>query len=609
MPDDEPVEPQAEQSPETPESPEAETAPVETPEDPAPAADTNNTELPADGSPVNEQPPAAKPQKWWQRWLHKKRFTIPAVIVVLLAIILGLPFTRYKVLALVWKQSFDVTFTDSKTSKPITEASVKVGSASATTDKKGQAHVSGVPVGKRSVSITKKYYKDASQVVLVPLGKPAGFSFQLVATGRQVPITVTNKISTKAVENVLVKASDTQVRSDKDGKAVIVLPADKDSVKATISGDGYNSQDVTIKVTESEDKANTFSVTPAGKVYFLSKLSGKIDVIKTDLDGQNRQTVLAGTGKEEDTNTVLLASRDWKFLALQSRRDSDQAKLYLIDTSSDKLTTMDEGNVNFTLTGWQGHRFIYLVGRNDVKNWEPKAGALKSYSADAAKVTTLDETTAEGSSDTDYAHETISDAYSLTDSIIYTKAWTSYYGSSAKLADKTSKIISVQADGSHKTTLKSFGLPNGTQASSIFIQSRIYELNGIYYKADYDNNYYKYEDGQVSTATDLKSEDFYNNNYPTYLLSPDGQQTFWAESRDGKNTLFIGDQDGKQGKQIATLSEYSPYGWYSNDYLFVSKNSSELYIMPSAGGTALKVSDYHKPQRSYYGYGGGYGGI
>src|SRR6185369_16053847 len=114
-------------------------------------------------------------------------------------------------------------------------------------------------------------------------------------------------------------------------------------------------------------------------IYFLSKASGKIDVVKTNLDGTDRQTVLAGTGKEEDTDTILLASRDWKYLALKSRRDGKAVKLYLIDTSNDKLTTIDEGNATFDMVGWQNDYFVYYVYRNNVKSWQPKGSSLKSY--------------------------------------------------------------------------------------------------------------------------------------------------------------------------------------------------------------------------------------
>jgi len=98
-----------------------------------------------------------------------------------------------------------------------------------------------------------------------------------------------------------------------------------------------------------------------------------------------------------------------------------------------------------------------------------------------------------------------------------------------------------------------------------------------------------------------------------YLASPSGNSTFWSEPRDGKNSLFVGDQAGSNAKQIASLSDYQTYGWYSEDYLLASKNGSELYIFGSEGikkeSAALKITDYHKPVLNYPGYGGGYGGL
>ena len=77
--------------------------------------------------------------------------------------------------------------------------------------------------------------------------------------------------------------------------------------------------------------------------------------------------------------------------------------------------------------------------------------------------------------------------------------------------------------------------------------------------------------------------------------------------------MFIGDNDGGSSKQIAKLSDYQAYGWFSENYLLVSKNGSELYILGTDGiakdADALKITDYHKPSFSFPGYGGGYGGL
>jgi hypothetical protein len=107
----------------------------------------------------------------------------------------------------------------------------------------------------------------------------------------------------------------------------------------------------------------------------------------------------------------------------------------------------------------------------------------------------------------------------------------------------------------------------------------------------------------------LSQDQFWSTPYPTYLLSPSSNQTFWTDQRDGKNTLFVGDNDAKNQKTIASLSGYNIYGWFTDNYLLVSKSSSELYVMPVAGGTPLKITDYYKPAINYQGYGGGYGGL
>jgi hypothetical protein len=78
---------------------------------------------------------------------------------------------------------------------------------------------------------------------------------------------------------------------------------------------------------------------------------------------------------------------------------------------------------------------------------------------------------------------------------------------------------------------------------------------------------------------------------------------------DGKYNLFVGNQLGDDKKSVGTLGDYNTYGWYTDNYLLVSKSSSELYIMPKNGGAALKISDYFKPSQYFSGYGGGYGGI
>jgi len=567
--------------------------------------------------------PTNKFARLWQAYKAKKKLSIPLTVVIVIILILAIPFSRYKILGLAIKRQFAVVIVDSQTNKPVSDAEVTLAGHQAKTDNQGRATVTA-KVGSSKLLVTKKYYTDYSHSVLVALHKAANpLQVKLQATGRQVPVKILNKITGKPVENATIGVAGTQAHTDKNGTVTIVLPADKSTLGATLTANGYNDAKATVQITDQQTTKNNFTIVPTGKLYFLSKATGTIDVVKTDLDGSNRQTVLAGTGNEDDQNTVLLATRDWKYLALLSRRDTTgNAQLNLIDTSNDQLTNIDKGNATFGLSGWIDHSFVYTVNRNGLQVWQPKQVALKSFNADSKQLSTIDETQAAGSDQSNYAVENISWINELGGKIVYFKTWTGYdsdiysYGVAPQIAGKQAEIISADPSGS-KTTVKSFALnvPSGSSyynplSSYNTVQ---YRPDEIFFTLNNDQggvSYDKYENGQLS-EDDKESADYFSTSedYPTYLASPSGNQTFWSEARDGKNTLFVGDNNGSNGKQIANLSELTPYGWYTNDYLLVSKDSSELYIMPVAGGTPLKVSDYHKPVRNFSGYGGGYGGF
>ena len=525
-------------------------------------------------------------------------------VVLLAAILLVIPPTRYGILGSFIRKDLTLRLVDSQTGKAVTDAQATVGFATAYTNDTGQVVLNGVPVGEHTLQIKKKYFKDITQSVTVPVwGDAQVGDVKAEATGRQVPLTVKNKISGGAVQKVTVTVADSTAITDDHGEATIVLPADANTAKATFKADGYNDLQADVTITEQKDDKNTFSAVPKGQLYFLSKRTGKINVMKASLDGTEPKIVLAGTGKEQEGETVLLASRDWKYLLLKSRRDSDQPKLYLINTATDQLTVVDEGNAEFSLVGWHNHTFIYRVERLGVKEWQPKRVALKSFDADGSKLQTLDETAGEGTNGSNAAYEqylgtNIIDTRGV---VIYTKVW---YGQSAS---KQGTISSVEPNGANKKVLKTF-------APQIYISIVIpYEADELYFETFEPSDkkgYYEYEDGLVKENKNIKASDF-TQFYPTYLLSPSGKKTFWYEPRDGKNTLLIGDATGKDGKEIAALSEFTPYGWYTDDYLLVSKGGSELYILPANEANiqkAIKLTDYHKPSLTYRGYGGGYGG-
>lgn len=546
-------------------------------------------------------------QRLWTQYKAKRKITVPATIALFLIILFGVPVTRYGILGVIVKNDVQVTIIDSETNVPVSGVDVSLRGKFAKTDGEGKATLNGVRVGSGELKATKKYYKDTTAKVLTGLkSKPK--AVKLEATGRQLPVHIVNKITGENIAGVAIRVADTEAQTDQNGETTVVLPASQQKMEAKLSKDGFNEITVQITVNNATVKDNTFGLTPSGKVYFLSKKTGTIDVVKTDLDGSNRQTVLAGTGSEEDGNTILLASRDWKYLALHSRRDGTRASLYLIDTSSDKLVEIDSGDASFSPIGWSGHHFAYTVLRTNIPAWQPKATALKTYNADTLQLQTIDETNAEGSSSNDYAAESLSNVYILKDTLLYTKNWNAGYYSAYRLAGKRMGIYGVKSDGSNKQTLKDFDAGNSAYFNAV-LSSPGEVYYGVYGSVE---AFYEYEDGKLSETKDFNNSAF-GKFYATYLVSPTGNASFWYEPRDGKNTLFIGNIDGENGKELASLSEYVPYGWFTDNYLLMSKNSSELFIQPVGGagarGQVLKISDYHKPNYSFQGYGYGYGGF
>jgi hypothetical protein len=544
---------------------------------------------------------------WWHN--PKARWATIGAVVVVLAAVLAVPFTRYNVLGLVLTAPVTVRAVDSKTGKPVSGVAVQLAGKTAETNGEGVA-VLHVHAGSKKLVVSKKYYTGSTGGKLVALSGN-NFKVTLVALGRQVTVKVVSSITGKPVAAAAVSAQGATAKTNANGLATLIIPSGADTQSVDVTLAGYNTTKAT--VTAADDLAkNTFKITPAGKLYFLSNLSGRIDVVKTNLDGSAREVVLEGTGHEDRYSTSLLASRDWKYLALLAKRgDSDKASVYLIDTTNgDKLSTIDEGDAQFSLVGWSGSRFIYRVDRNGVANWQAHAQALKSFDPTTDHTLSLDQTQGSGSGQSDYARQQFVGTYLIDDQVVYTKTW--YGFGSSVLNGKSSELDTIGADGSGHKTLKTFAPDNliGYGYFNIDLSTRSSEPRSLYVGFNHDgtNDYYEYEDGKVTADDDMTATKFDELTYSAYLLSPSGNSTFWADQRDGKNVLFTGNKDAGSQKQVGSLTEYNGYGWYTDDYLLVSKNSSELYIMPAGGGTPVKITDYYKPAINYDGYGGGYGG-
>lgn len=541
-------------------------------------------------------------------WLWQKKFIVaPLLVIAILGVLAAIPTTRYGMTSWFWKESIVIRVIDDGNNRPVTEATVRVAGQTIKTDAKGNAKMT-VAVGMQELNIQKKNYQTKTNSIEVPLfARGKQYDTEFHATGRISDIIITNRISGKAIKAALISVSkDDQARTDDSGKAQVVVPTKKPTTTATVTAEGYQDSQISIK----QGQKNELQLTPTGKLYFLSKQRGVIDIVKTNLDGSDRQTVVPGTGEESDGETYLLASRDWRYLLLSAKRSTGKtASLYLFDTVKGSFETIDEGKANFSLIGWSGHNFFYSVGRTDKTDGDNGQTALKMINASSRKISVLDENQSVAMGMAGWYRQHFGNFYITEKGVVYAKTWSraGFTGFISMPTDKTAEVIQVNSDGLGKKILKSY--PAQTIS---YINAKLYEPQEIYFRiqklSEEPPSYAELENGVYREGV---NGDKYDSQYPTFIISPTGTQAFWSESRDGKNTLLLGGKNAENQQEVAAKSEFTPYGWFTDDYLLMQKANSELYITTSAqlkvGVQPVKVSDYHKPA-SFYGYGYGYGG-
>lgn len=541
-------------------------------------------------------------------------------VLFVLSLLLLVPALRDPTFGQIVTKQVRVVVIDDRSNAAVSGATVTVGGKSAETDADGVAAFDGVPSTGQTVSVEKLYYDSKKISYRVPFFSGSEKQkIKIHATGTPLTYMVTDSVTSKPIIGATVSYGEANATTDSNGKAVVVLPYDDKDQKVTFTKEGYNSSQRTENTSMPQQQPAAFfaTLTPAGKVMYLSKASGQIDVIQSNLDGSGATTIYEGTGAESDYSTVMLASRDWRYGALLVSVGESQ-KLYLIDGQKQEKVLIDDGKISFDLKGWSGHKFVYTINREDREYWQDKRQALKVYDAGSQSLQQVDDTTGFSSTYGTYAVEQYSNVYILDGEIVSVKTWTlgnryNYYaGYSGSSKDAT--ITSINPDDLSKKVVGRI-----EQDKSTSVESKLYEPQAVYLRImkNYETKtakFYEYEDGALKELSDY-SNDRYIKNYPTYLISPSGQKSFWYDQRNGKNTLFIGDKEGKNEKEVASLSEYKPYGWFGDNdrYVLVTKDDSELYVAaPDMLGDKdykpLEISTIHKPQSRYLGYGYGYGG-
>lgn len=533
---------------------------------------------------------------------RKKAIGLLVGLAIVVAAVAMVPFLRYGLTGLFVHKSVALKVVDDASGKPVSGALVTLGRADMTTDKDGIAKFSGVAVGDYYAKVEKKYYGSWSGSVLVPIFSGVKNStVQLKATGRTVTLKVRQSITDKPVGDVTVSIGDASAVTDDKGEASVVVAVGSIVGEGKVSADRFVSATFRINPKASEDQVVEVKIAPAGKVYYLSKATGVISVMSANVDGSDVKTVVAGTGKEYDHDTAIMATKDWKYLALNANREG-KTRLYSINTTDGSMIKIDNEEASYQMIGWLGNSLVYTVSR-ERPVWQGGQSAIKAYNVESRRISIIDELQASGTSYYDYQGQYMSAVALTTDRVIYGKSWMS--SNPASLGDKKTQIISATIDGSKLSLKDKSAAEGGVGTVRVHAPNAVYVL--VYNNATNTSVVYDIINGKLSQSQ-LDDSAMNSVVLPTYLVSPAGTKTAWSDVRDGKSLVFLGDANGSAAKQLSPVG-YTVYGWMTDAYLLLTKDRSELYIYPTDGSiqAPVKITDYHRPTNNWMGigYGGG----
>lgn len=493
---------------------------------------------------------------------------------VIIVLIFAIPLTRYPILATFISRNYTVELKDSGTGLPVSDAKVTYGRKSYKSSAQGDVTINA-PVGKRSIDISKSYYKSTSLNIFVGLFGKNSTTVNLLATGREVPMQVINGLTNKPVSGAKVSVDGASSITNSNGKLSMVLPTKHFSYQAKVSAANFNSVQATVKVT-TQLGVNVIRIIPSGNVYFLNGGSGSINVYKANLDGSNPRILVAGTGSETVQTSKLWTSPDGKYLVLQSIRTGSTPALYAISTSSGQINQFDSSNASFNFIGWNGDNFIYDLTSNTTPTSSNGHQQVKSYDAQHQQLTTLDQSQVVNGSNGSYAYQALSSFNLTSNSLLYAVVWNSVNGYS--LNQLNDSLRSVQTDGTNKSNLQTFAA-NNVGTLKIITQTP----TNIYAEAQVNNqqNYYSYQNGSFTQNSSINSG-LFTSNQPVLYESPTQKFTAYSASNGGQSQVYITVTNSYNPKSISKFSGYEVYGWFSDSYILLMQGN-QLYSAPENG--------------------------
>ena len=502
-------------------------------------------------------------QDWWSNpW---KRYGTIAVLAILLALVTFVGSIRAMVLNTVGvHSSVMVQVYDGATNLPLENAVLQVGGKTTKTNASGQAKLGDLRLGKQTVQVYKLAFAKTTRQVNLGVRVLNLGNVTLKPVGAQLTFMLTDYLSGKPIAGASLTSGEATAKSDANGKAIITMQPD--SVKGstiTVSKNGYRTDEVAPPADLTA--VTTHQLVPAAHAIFVSKASGKYDVYKMYLDGQDRSVLLPGTGLES-ANTVALPSPSGDKVAVAStrddRRDSNgylQTALNIVDVATGDITNVEYAD-QIHIVGWDGETLVYQQTVPGASAANPNRQKIIAYDTSSGKRFQL------GNAN-----------YFVGSQLIGS---TLYYATSATDPSNASAFVRINTDGSGKKVLYT---------------GQIWSLLRTGYdtmKLQTQNSWYDYTVGATSAVVSTPSTDYTSR---VYVDSPDGKTSVWVDIRDSNGVLIARNlSTSKETELVTQKSMQAPLYWLNaTTVVYRVMGASEVadYAASIDGGKPQKIAD------------------
>lgn len=502
--------------------------------------------------------------------LKRKKWLIAGVIglaIILLPLIV--PLTRWPILnALGFRSTMTFTVVENEDKIPISNASVWLDETFFTsTDEFGNGTFENTKLGPHNVRIQKNGYSREDLSVVAGITETKNKT-EIKAIGIKVNLDVRNWLTGEPIVGAVVGVNKDSVKSDKTGRASIVIPPDDDkTVKLSVGANGYIAQ--TVKPSYSSDSKEVALVADV-KNYFISNRDGKFDIFSTNIDSSGQQKIIEATGKEDPEFIQFSIHRGNRFGVLIANREGKVvnnrvvAGIYIIDFATSNLKKIDEGS-DVRLLDWGDDVIVYQKSDPNLNYDDPGFSKIASYNVASAKQKQL--------AQANYFSVAI-----VAQNFVY------YAGADGYRDEANTPLTSVELSSGATKTILQDKIPSGLTRSN---------FDGLTLLAN-DSNYYNVA---VKSGA-IKQIDRRVDPALNFGLNPNGAQVLYAEQVDGQGALMLRSTSSDDKRVVTKLSGLkSPIRWVTDRLAVVrvvttTQTADYLVDVPTAKSAKIvDVSD------------------